>query len=213
MTALDGVNFVVKKSNHLIFTIMKKLVAFAILISSTIMMCSAQNISKNCYRGYADVGYTFGIGDYNFGRVEVNTSHGYQINPYLFVGAGVGLHFMQSYKTSNTDIALDVRDSKVDIPVFANIRCNFLKKKVSPFIDLKAGTFVSNGDGLYINASAGCRIATNEKQAVNISLGYTREKLEFQTFDEFVGYYNLDYTRRATTYNTEGISLKVGYEF
>ena len=54
-----------------------------------------------------------GIVDYEFGRFEVNTSHGYQFNPYIFLGAAVGLHFMPSYETPGMNIPLDVRDSKV----------------------------------------------------------------------------------------------------
>lgn len=99
---------------------MKNIFTIAIILALTITSANAQNISNNCYRGYVDAGYTFGIGDYDFGRFEVNTSHGYQINPHLYVGAGAGLHFMSSYKTSGMDIPLDTRDSKVDIPVFAN---------------------------------------------------------------------------------------------
>ena len=103
----------------------KVILLFALLLSAN--GSNAQNTAKNCYRGYVDAGYSVGIGDYDFGRYEVNTSHDYQINPYLFIGAGTGLHFMASYKTKDMDIPLDIRDSKVDIPVFANIRCNFLK--------------------------------------------------------------------------------------
>ena len=192
---------------------MKNIFTIAIILAFTITSVNAQNISYNCYRGYVDAGYTFGIGDYDFGRFEVNTSHGYQINPYLYVGAGVGLHFMSSYKTSGMDIPLDTRDSKVDIPVFANARCNILKGKISPFFDLKGGTYVNNNGGLYVNLSAGCRIATNFKQAVNISVGYTTEKLEFQTFSHFTSNYNLNYIRKPEIYNAEGITLKIGYEF
>lgn len=174
---------------------------------------NAQNTAKNCYRGFVDAGYSVGIGDYNFGRFEVNTSHGYQINPYLFIGAGTGLHFMASYKTKDMDIPLDVRDSKVDIPVFANIRCNFLKKMVSPFVDVKGGTYVTNNDGLYVNASAGCRISINEKQAINVSIGYATEKLQFEAFDHFTSHTSMDYTRYTTLYDTEAITIKLGFEF
>lgn len=113
---------------------MRKVFILAAMLLSSIGSI-AQNTAKNCYRGYVDAGYSVGIGDYDFGRFEVNTSHGYQINPYLFIGAGTGLHFMSSCKTKDMNIPLDIRDSKVDIPVFANIRCNLLKKKVSPFFD------------------------------------------------------------------------------
>jgi len=189
----------------------KVILLFALLLSA--IASSAQNTAKNCYRGFVDAGYSVGIGDYDFGRIEVNTSHGYQINPYLFIGAGTGLHFMASYKTKDMDIPLDVRDSKVDIPVFANIRCNFLKKKVSPFVDVKGGTYVTNSGGLYVNASAGCRFSINEKQAINLSVGYTTEKLQFETFDRFISHTSMEYTRYTTLYDTEAITVKLGFEF
>ncbi len=191
---------------------MKKL-ALLIIICAFVQNVVAQNVSGQCYRGFADAGYTIGIGDYDFGRFEINTSHGYQINPYIFLGAGLGLHFMPKYETPNMTIALDTRESKVDIPIFANARINFMKNKFCPFIDIKGGTYVTNSGGLYINASAGLRIATNEKQAVNISVGYTVEKLQFETFSSFKSYNNMDYYRTGRVLTTEGVALKVGYEF
>lgn len=185
----------------------------AVLLLSVIGVF-AQNTSKNCYRGYVDAGYSVGVGDYDdIGRFEVNTSHGYQVNPYLFVGVGTGLHFMSSYETKGMDIPLDVRESKVDVPVFANVRCNFLKKKVSPFIDVKGGTFVTNNGGLYVNASVGCRFSINDKQAVNFSVGYATEKLEFETFAHFTSHASMDYVRSAEKYDAEAITLKLGFEF
>lgn len=191
---------------------MKKSFMLAALFLS-VAVSNAQNTAKNCYRGYVDAGYSVGIGDYDLGRFEINTSHGYQFNPYLFIGAGTGLHFMSSYETKGMEIPLDVRDSKVDIPIFANVRCNFLKKKVSPFVDVKGGTYVTNGGSLYVNASAGCRISINEKQAVSISVGYAAEKLQFETFSRFTSYTSLDYTRNSNLLDTEAVTLKLGFEF
>lgn len=136
---------------------------------------NAQSYLTNSYKGYVDAGYSIGIGDYEFGRVEINTSHGYQFTPYFFLGAGIGLHFMPSYETSGMDIPLDVRGSKVDIPVFANIRSHFSKGKFAPFVDLKGGTYITNGGGLYVIASVGIRYALNDKQGLSLSLGYTNE--------------------------------------
>ena len=186
---------------------------FAIAVMFLTSMAHAQNVATNTYRGFVDAGYSIGIGDYPFGRFEVNTSHGYQFNPYFFLGAGLGFHFMSSYETDGMEIALDERDSKVDIPIFANVRCNFSKKKVVPYIDLKGGTFVTNNGGMYANASVGCRISLNEKRAVNIAVGYTSEKLEFETFDSFIDHTSMDYIRSATKRTTESISIKLGFEF
>ncbi len=192
---------------------MKKYLLSAVLLACGVLASNAQNVASNCYRGFVDVGYSFGLGDYDFGRVEINTSHGYQISPYFFVGAGLGLHFMSSYETPDIYIPLDVRDSQVDVPVFANARVNFTKKKVTPFVDVKAGTFVTNNGGLYLNIAVGCRIATNSRNAINVSVGYAFEKLEFQTFKKFTSTYSLDYTRYANKLDTESIGVKVGYEF
>ena len=191
---------------------MRKISFVLSAIMAIALNCNAQS-SNGCYRGFIDAGYSIGVGDYEFGRFEVNTSHGYQFNPYFFLGAGAGLHFMSSYETKDMDIPLDVRDSQVDIPVFANIRCNFSKKKVSPFVDVKGGTYVTNNGGLYVNASAGCRFAINEKQAVSFAVGYASEKLEFETFDRFTSNTSMNYTRSPRKLDTEAITLKLGFEF
>jgi hypothetical protein len=44
------------------------------------------------YRGTFDVGYTLPMSVGEKGRLEVHTSHGYQLNDYLFAGVGAGLH-------------------------------------------------------------------------------------------------------------------------
>ena len=165
------------------------------------------------YKGHVEAGYSVGIGDYDFGRFEVNTTHGYQVNPYIFLGAGTGLHFMSSYKTGDMEIPLDVRDSKVDIPVFANFRSNFTKGKISPFFDIKGGTFVTNNGGLYVVASLGVRYALNSKQGLSLSVGYAAEKLEFETFERFNGRYDMSYTRKPATYDKESVSVKLGFDF
>lgn len=191
---------------------MRKFFLIGVLVFLT-SMAHSQNVAKNCYRGFVDAGYSFGIGDYKFGRFEINTTHGYQFNPYFFLGAGLGFHFMSSYETEGMEIALDTRESKVDIPLYANVRCNLSKKKFVPFIDLKGGTFVTDNGGLYASASVGCRLSLNEKQALSVAVGYTLEGLQFETFDRFVNNVNMEYTRCTTKYTTESISIKLGFEF
>ena len=191
---------------------MKKI---AILLAATMAFAINSNAQsmQSGYQGHVEAGYSVGIGDYDFGRFEVNTTHGYQVNPYIFLGAGTGLHFMSSYKTGDMEIPLDVRDSKVDIPVFANFRSNFTKGKISPFFDIKGGTFVTNNGGLYVVASLGVRYALNSKQGLSLSVGYAAEKLEFETFERFNGRYDMSYTRKPATYDTESVSVKLGFDF
>lgn len=192
---------------------MTKKVLFSLAVLLASQMLSAQNTSSGCYRGFIDGGYTIGVGDYDFGRFEINTSHGYQINPFFFVGGGLGLHFMPEYKTDGMDIPLDQRERKVEVPVFANLRANFSKGKITPFIDGKAGTYVTNNGDLYLNLSLGCRFALNEKQAVNVLVGYTIEKMEFESFKSFVSYKSMNYITYSRKLEAEGIAIKVGFEF
>lgn len=165
------------------------------------------------YHGFADFGYTIGFGDYKMGRFELSSTHGYQFNPYIFVGAGFGIHFMSEYKTPHMTIPLDYRSFQVDVPAYANIRLTLLNGSVSPFIDGKCGYYLTHHGGLYLNASVGCRFTMWGNQAFNIYVGYCNENLEFKTFEKFYSADYMDYKRVKRNLSTEGLSIKLGYEF
>lgn len=191
---------------------MKRLLLLAALVPA-MLGAKAQNVARNCYRGFVDLGYSVGYATYNLNRFEVNTSHGYQFTPHIFLGAGLGFHFMQSYETPDMKIPFDVREKKIDIPVFANLRWNFMKRSVTPFMDFKGGTYVTNNGGLYLALAAGCRISVGEKQAVNFSVGYTLDRLEFQTFHHYTNSSFDEIERRPEKCNAEAVTVKLGYEF
>ena len=194
--------------HKIVYGMKKSLLIVTVLINALVI--SAQS----GYRGFADLGYTIGIGDYEFGRYEVNTTHGYQVCPFFYVGGGIGFHFMQKYETSGMgDYSLDNRESKVSIPLYVDFRSMFMTIKFAPFVDVKLGHFITNNDGFYANASAGIRMRTIGHQALSLSVGYVFEKLEFQTFGHFISSSNMDYTREPRKLDTEGITIKIGYEF
>ena len=62
-------------------------------------------------------------------------------------------------------------------------------------------------------ASLGVRYALNSKQGLSLSVGYVAEKLEFETFERFNGRYDMSYTRKPDTYDTESVSVKLGFDF
>ena len=66
---------------------------------------------------------------------------------------------------------------------------------------------------MYASVSAGCKIAINKKQGINISIGYIYGKLEFQTFDGFISSSSMEYTTDGRVLASEGVSIKIGYEF
>jgi hypothetical protein len=70
--------------------------------------------STSGYKGTFDAGYTLPVGIGEKGRFEVHTSHGYQINEYLYIGVGAGLH---AY--SARDILLKSNMGKALYPQYA----------------------------------------------------------------------------------------------
>ena len=57
--------------------------AIFLAVCMAIALCSnAQSRSNGRYKGFIDVGYSLGVGDYEFGRFEVNTSQGQVYKSY-----------------------------------------------------------------------------------------------------------------------------------
>ena len=143
---------------------------------------------KSGYKGYLDFGYAIAVGDYGMGRIEFTTTQGYQINPYIYVGAGTGIHYFT--------------DGYLAVPFFANARANFIKGNISPFFDVKLGySFVDIG-GVYFSPSVGCRFGLGKKIGLNVSLGYSLQMGDF--------YYYGDY---YDTVNLGGFNFKLGFDF
>ena len=139
-----------------------------------------------------DLGYWAG----GYKGPELYFTYGSQINQYLFVGGGTGIHYMTDYST-------------VSIPVFADVRGYALNGPISPFIALRIGYKFNTKEaprhakkgGLYCNPFIGVRFMTTKKQAVNLGIGYSIQKV---SFDEEWGDGSGD---------MNGFSIKVGYEF
>lgn len=147
------------------------------------------------YQGQIDLGSTFGIGNYAFTKFEVNSTHGYQFNPYYYLGGGVGAHFMLDYNDNF------YRHQVPNILLYLDSRLTFIESNITPYIESRIGYFVTNFGGMYVNFSLGCRFAVYYRQAINLSVGYSFEKLGFEY-----------YTTREK-FNTNNFSVKLGYEF
>lgn len=135
-----------------------------------------QNITINPYSGYANANeFTYGYGvagttmDYSEQYYGFTTSHGYQLNIYglnrsnhLFLGLGTGVLF---YKEGNL------------VPLFADFRYTWDKKKIEPFIFGASGVLfgVKNLDEntkLFINGGGGIRYSIDESFALILGAGY-----------------------------------------
>ncbi|MBQ6080417.1 MAG: hypothetical protein IJK93_09090 [Muribaculaceae bacterium] len=133
------------------------------------------------YRGFVDVEYYYSNDEVSENHYGFSTSHGFQLKPWLFVGAGAGMKI--SHKKHRTDL----RTPKEDIymfPVFADIRLDLLKSKFTPFLDCRVGYTLGNkAFGLMVNPSLGCRIGLTNKLAINASLGYSFQSTDLIALD------------------------------
>lgn len=154
--------------------------------------------NKTGYKGFADLGFTIGIGKYGENRFAISTSHGYQFNPNLFTGLGIGANYYLDSKV-------------VSLPIFAHIRGNFLNNNISPFIDLKIGYSVLDVEGFFMVPSLGCKIGF-----INVGIEYVMQKVEVITgasaeIDTTTG--NTVWFYETGIRNCGGINLKIGFEF
>ena len=118
---------------------------------------------------------------YNSNAFYLSTTHGYQFNNYFFLGGGVAL-----------GCYTDMREFMV--PVYAAFRVNILNKKVSPYVDGRAGVSFGNSVGVYCPIALGLRIAMDRKTALLIAAEYN------------AGFYD------AFLFS-QGLGIRIGYEF
>lgn len=165
----------------------------------------SKSSNNSGYKGFFDFGYSFPIGDESAssGRIEVTTSHGYQVNPYFYIGLGAGANY---YCEDGID--------SWSFPVFANPRMTIpTSTSVSPFLDIKVGySFGEYIKGFYFSPSIGSRFLLSNNNAINFSVGYTLQKINYDGgYLYYNDYYNYSYD--SGSFSLNAITLKLGFEF
>ena len=144
------------------------------------------------YKGMVDFAYGVGVNNlYNGSRISISTTHGYQINPYIFVGAGLQLNYHYD-------------DSDLAVPIFANARASLpLSRNVALYFDYRIGCSIGLGSGFYTSPAIGIR--AGRKSAFNFSIGY-----EYQGCDVYYYIYNYSFYGRG---NAGAITFRLGMDF
>lgn len=130
------------------------------------------------YRGFVNIHYLGGNDGVYYGwndnGIGISTTHGYQINKHVFVGAGVGVqyHGMQYF------------ESGVSVPFYADFRFDIGNSSVTPFIEAKAGYSASTFSGVYLSPTFGVRIPA-KAVGINIMVGYSAQEFKYE------GYYRV----------------------
>ena len=161
---------------------MKKLFLF---LFAFVMMCSVAMASDTQgYRGFVYANYLGGndgvYTGWNDNGGGFYTTHGYQINPRIFVGGGLGVqvHSMNNFN-----------DTAVFVPIYADARFDFPSSgTVTPFVELKIG--YSAGDdynGFHGSSLFGLKFNSGKRVKFNTFLGYTAQKYEYTTIFTYNG--------------------------
>lgn len=151
-----------------------KRTVFLLLTILTFANLSQARQPKRGYRGFLE--WSSSVRSENFGALDAHgniymqrestfytgltTSHGYQIDPMFFIGAGLGMERCTSF------------DNWI-VPLFIEGRADFQFGKFTPFADLRVGANMSEGIGAYISPTVGYRFNWGRKMGINLGLGLT----------------------------------------
>ena len=154
---------------------------------------------KKGYRGFVSLGGGVDVSSYAGGAVvSFATSHGYQFNPYFYLGAGVGVDYYL--------------DESYAIPVYLDSRVNFINKNITPYLGFKVGYSPIDVSGVYINTNLGLSVMVTRKLGMNLALEYAAQNLKIIRY--YYGYY-YGYNSYVDEFRLffHSMMVKVGIEF
>ncbi len=144
---------------------MKKL-----LIASLLMLLSAAPVAwaiapdsnfHPTYAGDVEAGHTFLWHRFlrtTSGIVTLTTTHGLNLTPNVFAGAGTGAWLLY-YSGGATLI----------YPLYADVKLQLPRHRFSPFLDFKAG-YLINGHSAFLAPGVGYRFALTHTKGISLSL-------------------------------------------
>jgi len=162
---------------------------------------NARRIARG-FKGFTEGSFSASLDGSSYHREGLSVSLGSQILPQLFVGGGIGFEYFGKPNT-------------VTVPIYLDIRTNFINGPISPCIGTKLGyAFGRDIQGFYFNPMLGCRFGLTNKLALHAAIGYAllydvylSETYNYGQSNEY--YYNVDFDGTPTS----AIKIQFGFEF
>ena len=152
------------------------------------------------FKGFIDDSYSASMNGSDFNRGGLSVSLGSQILPQLFVGAGLGLEYYTEPEV-------------LTVPVFADVRVNFINGPISPFLGVKVGyTALGDFEGFYLNPMIGCRFGLTNKLALHTAIGYALQNADYTHEERYYSPYGTTTFRRSIS-TFSAIKIQFGFEF
>jgi|JI10StandDraft_1071094.scaffolds.fasta_scaffold00289_26 hypothetical protein len=162
--------------------------------------------SKSGYLGLIQVGVAGPLTEYSFGFYKADLINGYRFSPHFSMGVGIGVRHLSDEVFQDLgdgfDYSIYYMEEQTIFPVFLDLRFNFIKRKVTPYLGLQGGY---KFPGLMGNATVGAKINLGNTSALHIGVGIEVMELQFYEFGSFSDY---DYFEPTT-----GLSINLGFSF
>ena len=129
---------------------------------------SVNGLNKG-YRGMVEFGNGFGWGDFNY-VFKLSTTHGYQFNPYFYLGGFVSFGTIEDPNNWGYDYEYDY-DLDFNFRWGADARAYLSKGRFAPFLGLQFGMDLYDFmPFVYLSGQVGFRVALKNKQALNLAV-------------------------------------------
>lgn len=190
---------------------MKKLIVSIAAIMVIALGCMARQPQRG-YRGFIEwsndlrseyaLWFDGKVRKENLFYTGVSTSHGYQFNPWIFLGGGLMYEKCNNY------------DRHMQSP-FVHGRTDLKFGSFTPFGDVRLGYNLSDGGGVYYSQNIGYRFNWGRKMGVNLGLGLTLQGYKYDVVVPYVtpeGYNTLTTVGNGRNCNVY-FSFRVGIDF
>ncbi len=162
-------------------------VGLSLLLASPICAQTKSNVPNAPigYKGGVDIGFSWIPDSSGAHTWDLSTTHGYQVNPYLFVGGGIGFS------------AIDAGSGFYFLPIFASLSGNIpVGKNFYSFGGVRLGYSLDRFRGTYAYPHIGCTYMFDKsKLGLDFMLGYTIQRISMAEA------------------NLNSLSIKVGLRF
>ncbi len=159
-------------------------------LKTTSITTSTKNTHSRGYVGIVETGYVHGVGGLEASRFKMDFINGYQFNPYLSLGLGVGVRIYEN--------------EEYNLPIYLDARFTFTEQKVSPYISLGGGVNILEIDP-HLAASIGVLWRTSDKLAVKFGIGYEYQNIYIE--------YATASSSSSMSHDTGGIAFSLGVVF
>lgn len=130
-----------------------------------------------------------------------STSHGYQFNPALFVGAGLTVE-----GCGDTD--------RFIVPLFVQVRTDRAFGRFTLFGDLRFGYNMADGGGIYLSPTVGNRFNWGRKVGINVGIGLTLRGHKVNRYDVMPGEQGLLIVHAGDKRSTDAMfAFRIGMDF